>query len=71
MLQHALRELRQKVVENADYVGERFAEEARKMHYNEIEPRGIYGEATRDEAQSLAEEGIEFQPLPTLPEEQN
>ena len=71
VLQHALRELRQKVVENADYVGERFAEEARKMHYNEIEPRGIYGEATRDEAQSLAEEGIEFQPLPTLPEEQN
>jgi hypothetical protein len=71
VLQNALRELRQKVVENADYVGDRFAEEARKMHYNEIEPRGIYGEATRDEAQSLAEEGIEFQPLPTLPEEQN
>jgi hypothetical protein len=70
-LRAALKELRQKVTENAEYVGDRFAAEARKIHYNEGEARGIYGEATADEAKALAEEGIEFQPLPTLPEERN
>jgi len=67
----ALKELRSKVTENADYVGEKFAEEARKIHYNESEPRGIYGQATREEAESLAEEGIDFHPLPVLPEDGN
>jgi hypothetical protein len=71
MLRAALKELRQKVTENAEYVGDRFAAEARKIHYNEGEARGIYGEATADEAKALAEEGVEFQPLPTLPEERN
>jgi hypothetical protein len=70
-LRAALKELRQKVTENAEYVGDRFAAEARKIHYNEGEARGIYGEATADEAKALTEEGIEFQPLPTLPEERN
>jgi len=70
-LRAALKELRQKVTENAEYVGDRFAAEARMMHYNESEARGIYGEASADEAKALAEEGIEFQPLPTLPEERN
>ncbi len=70
-LREALKELRQKVTENADYVGDRFAEEARKIHYKEGEARGIYGEATADEAKALVEEGIDFQPLPTLPEERN
>jgi hypothetical protein len=70
-LRDALKELRRQVAENADYVGDRFADEARKMHYEEIEPRGIYGEATREEAKKLAEEGIEFQPLPILPEDRN
>lgn len=70
-LRAAIKELRQKVAENADYVGDRFAEEARKIHYKEAEARGIYGEATGDEAKALAEEGIEFQPLPTLPEDRN
>lgn len=70
-LRQAIRELRDKVTENADYVGDRFAEEARKMHYNEIEHRGIYGEATGEQAQSLAEEGIDFAPLPPLPEDGN
>ena len=60
-----------KVTENADYVGDRFAEEARKIHYKEIEARGIYGEATTEEAKKLVDEGIEFQPLPTFPEERN
>lgn len=67
----AIRKIRDHVKETADYVGEKFPEEARKIHYEEAEKRGIYGEATRDEAKSLAEEGVEFHPLPILPEEQN
>lgn len=67
----ALRRLRKHVVANADYVGDRFAEEARKIHYEEAEKRGIYGETTGEEARALAEEGIEFHPLPVLPEEHN
>lgn len=66
-----MRKLRQEVEKNADYVGPRFADEARKIHYEEVEPRGIYGEATRDEAQGLHDEGIEFYPLPRLPENEN
>jgi hypothetical protein len=66
-----LREYRQKVTSEADYVGDRFAEEARKIHFEEVEARGIYGNATRDEVIALAEEGIEFMPLPDLPEEHN
>lgn len=70
-MREALKEFRRKVTENADYVGDRFAEEARKIHYNEVEPRGIYGEATAEEAKGLAEEGVHFQPLPPLPEDHN
>jgi hypothetical protein len=70
-LRALLRAYRQKVVSEADYVGDRFAEEARKIHFEEIEARGIYGEATRDEVVALAEEGIDFLPLPDLPEEHN
>lgn len=66
-----LRKVREHVEANSDYVGPRFAEEARKIHYEEVEPRGIYGEASPDEARALAEEGIEFHPLPVLPEETN
>ena len=65
------RRIREEVKANADYVGERFPEEARRIHYEEIEPRGIYGEATADEAAALHEEGIEVYPLPPLPEERN
>jgi hypothetical protein len=70
-MREALKEIRRQVTENADYVGDRFAEEARKIHYNETEPRAIYGEATSDEAKALVEEGVEFQPLPSLPEDRN
>lgn len=70
-LRELLRAYRQKVISEADYVGDRFAEEARKIHFEEVEARGIYGEATRDEVMALAEEGIDFAPLPDLPEEQN
>ncbi|SER32996.1 hypothetical protein SAMN05216548_11561 [Faunimonas pinastri] len=66
-----LRKLRQQLTENSDYVGDRFAQEARKIHYEEVEQRGIYGEATLDEVKELADEGIDFHPLPILPEEQN
>ncbi len=66
-----LRELREHITLNADNVGRRFPEEARRMHYGEIEHRSIYGEATPEEAGKLREEGIEFHPLPLLPDEKN
>ena len=70
-LRNKLRELREHLVKNADYVGGRFPEEARRMHYGEIEHRSIYGEASPDQAKELHEEGIEFHPLPVLPDERN
>jgi hypothetical protein len=66
-----LKELREHLTQNADYVGQKFPEEARKMHYGETEHRSIYGEASPDQAKELHEEGIEFHPLPVLPEERN
>lgn len=66
-----LREYRKQVVTQADYVGNRFAEEARKIHFEETEARGIYGEATREEVAALLEDGVDFLPLPDLPEEHN
>ena len=62
---------REHVQKNADHVGERFTDEARKMHYGEIEHRSIYGEASPQDARDLHEEGIEFHPLPVLPDERN
>ena len=66
-----LKELRDHLTRNAENVGRKFPEEARKMHYGEIEHRSIYGEASPQEAKDLHEEGIEFHPLPVLPEERN
>ena len=66
-----LKELRDHLVKNADNVGAKFPEEARKMHYGETEHRSIYGVATPEEAKELSEEGIEFHPLPSLPDERN
>jgi len=66
-----LKELRDHLTKNADNVGRKFPEEARKMHYGEAEHRSIYGEASPQEAKDLHEEGIEFHPLPVLPEERN
>ncbi len=71
MLMKMMRELRKSVEENAEYVGDRFAEEARKIHYAETGKRGIYGEATAGDAKALIEEGIEVHPLPRLPEDGN
>ena len=67
----ALRELRKAVLEKADYVGPKFAEEARRIHYGEAEERGIYGEATPDDVRDLTEDGIDIMPLPVLPEDRN
>ena len=66
-----LKELRDHLVKNADNVGAKFPEEARKMHYGETEHRSIYGEASPAEAKELLDEGIEFHPLPPLPDERN
>ena len=70
-LRAKLKELRDHLVKNAENVGRKFPDEARKMHYGEIEHRSIYGEASPDEAKSLHEEGIEFHPLPRLPDDWN
>jgi len=66
-----LKELRDHLLKNADNVGSRFPEEARKMHYGETEHRSIYGEASPEEAKQLIEEGVEVHPLPVLPEDRN
>ncbi len=66
-----MREVRKNVEENAEYVGDKFADEARKIHYSESEKRGIYGEAKPEDAKALIEEGIEVHPLPRLPEDSN
>src|SRR5258708_7156224 len=66
-----LRELRDHLVKNAENVGSRFPEEARKMHYGETEHRSIYGVASPKDAKALHDEGIEFSPLPVLPDERN
>lgn len=64
-----LRDLRAEVEKNCDYVGDRFAEEARKIHYREVDPRGIYGEASPQEASDLRDEGIEVGVIPWVPRE--
>ena len=66
-LREALLKVRAEVEKNCEPVGERFAEEARKIHYGESDKRGIYGETTDEEAEALAEEGIEFGRLPWIP----
>ncbi len=66
MRQH-LQEIRSKIEENCDYVGDKFADEARKIHYGETDARGIYGEATDNQHQELVEEGIEVARVPWLP----
>ena len=66
-----LKAVREHVTQNADYVGSDFAEEARKMHYGEIEHRSIYGRANLMETKALLEDGIEVHPLPIVPDERN
>ena len=62
-----MRAVKRHVERNFDNVGAKFAEEARRMHYGEADKRSIYGQATKEQAQELREEGIEFGELPDLP----
>lgn len=62
-----LQKMRAEVEKNCDYVGPSFAEEARKMHRGESEPRPIYGETSLEQAESLADEGIEVAKIPWVP----
>jgi hypothetical protein len=66
-----LKELRDHLTKNAENVGGKFPEEARKIHYGEAEHRSIYGEASPQEAKDLLDEGVELHPLPVLPDERN
>ncbi len=67
----AVRRARNEMLKDADNVGDNFASEARKIHYKDSEPRGIYGRASDKEAKALREEGVDFSPLPVLPEDHN
>ena len=70
-LRSMLKAFREHVTKTSDYVGRRFVDEARKMHYGEIEHRSIYGEANPMDAAALLEEGIEVHPLPIAPDDRN
>jgi len=66
-LRRMLQQLRRHVETHCDNVGDRFAKEARRMHSGEIEPRGIYGDATEAEAKELADDGIDVACIPWVP----
>lgn len=62
----ALKELREHLKTNSDYVGKDFADEARKIHDGEADARSIWGEATKEDAKSLHDDGIPVAPLPFM-----
>ena len=66
-----MKKLREQLTANSEDVGRRFPEEARKIHYGESAERGIYGEANREEVESLLEEGVQIAPLPPVPDDAN
>ena len=66
-----IRKMREHAVAHSVDVGETFPAEARRIHFGEVEPRAIRGKASPEEARALAEDGVEFLPLPVLPEERN
>ena len=68
-LQEALKELRDHVEANSEYVGNRFAEEATSMHLGDIPHRSIYGEVRPEEAKRMAEDGVPAVPLPFMPKQ--
>jgi hypothetical protein len=70
-LMSLMRKVRAEVEAKAEYVGPNFAEEARKIHYDEAPNRGIYGEATKRDVVALLDEGIDIMPLPDVPEDRN
>jgi hypothetical protein len=68
-LRKKLKELRAEIEQNCDYVGNQFAEEARKIHYGEADAKNIYGEASLEDAKELLDEGVEFTPIPWIRKE--
>ena len=70
-LLNQMRQLRDEMLAKSDYVGPRFAEEARRIHNEEVPARGIHGEATPEEVAELKEEGVDIYPVPILPEDHN
>jgi hypothetical protein len=66
-----LRALKAEMLENSEDVGQRFAEEARRIHYGEAPTRTVHGQASLDDARALLEEGVGILPLPVLPDERN
>lgn len=70
-LRQLLKDVREQITKNAENVGTRFAEVARQMHEGEIEKASVYGVASPEEVRALREDGVEFYPLPTLPDEGN
>ncbi|MBI0019772.1 DUF1178 family protein [Bartonella sp. W8097] len=66
-----MRKLTRQVRKNAEYVGDHFAEEARRIHFKEVKERPIYGEASSEEVSSLVDDGIPVMPLAPLPEDEN
>ena len=69
LMRKQLLSLRRHIEKSCDYVGPRFAEEARRIHYGETDPHGIYGEASKREAEALLEEGIDIGAVPWLPKD--
>jgi hypothetical protein len=66
-----LREIVSTIRANSEDVGERFPEEARKIHYGEAEQRGLIGRASAEDVRDLLEEGVDVAPLPILPDDTN
>ncbi len=66
-----MRKARDKIMDSSEDVGNKFPEEARKIHYGESEKKSIYGEANREEVESLLDEGVEIAPIPVLPDDAN
>ncbi|MEZ5849039.1 MAG: DUF1178 family protein [Hyphomicrobiaceae bacterium] len=70
-LMQRMRKLRDEILAKSEYVGPKFAEEARRMHEEDAGQRAIHGEATRDEVEALVEDGIDVLPIPVLPDDHN
>ena len=66
-----IRELRSNILENSKNVGSKFPDEARKIHYGEVEKHSIYGQASAEDVKELVDEGVNILPIPTLPEDNN
>jgi hypothetical protein len=69
MMMEAMGQMRRHVEENFDYVGDRFAKEARDIHEGKSEDRGIYGEASPMQVRALMKDGVRIAPLPPKPPE--